>query len=111
MKEPYGEGVASHTGPEPCVAAREGVGEALAGARAGRVLSRERFGQTGVPTPSIRPEGNIDHIASARCGRTPRGRRPRARAETPRPGPGRSRVRQPHDGAAARMANPTGARP
>ena len=42
MKEPYGEGVASHTGPESCVAARKGVGEALTGVRAGRVLSRER---------------------------------------------------------------------
>ncbi len=41
MKEPYGEGVASHADPESCVVAREGVGEALTGAGAGRVLSRE----------------------------------------------------------------------
>ena len=41
MKEPYGEGVSGHTGPESCVAAREGVGEALTGVRAGRVFSRE----------------------------------------------------------------------
>ena len=41
MKEPYGEGLASHTDPESCVAAREGGGEALTGAGAGRVLSRE----------------------------------------------------------------------
>jgi hypothetical protein len=42
MKEPYGEGVASHTGPESCVAARESGREALTGEVAGRVLSRER---------------------------------------------------------------------
>ncbi len=42
MKESYGEGVASHTGPESCVAVREGDSEALTGEQAGRVLSRER---------------------------------------------------------------------
>ena len=42
MKESYGEGLATHTGPESCVVARKGGGEALAGARAGRVFSRER---------------------------------------------------------------------
>ena len=41
MKEPYGEGVAPHTDPESCAVVREGGGEALTGARAGRVLSRE----------------------------------------------------------------------
>jgi len=30
MREPYGEGVASHTGIESCIVAREGEGEALA---------------------------------------------------------------------------------
>jgi len=42
MKESYGEGVATHADPESCGAAREGSVEALTGARAGRVLSRER---------------------------------------------------------------------
>src|SRR5213593_1393424 len=41
MKESYGEGVASHAGPESCVGAREGDREALTGGGAGRVLSRE----------------------------------------------------------------------
>ena len=42
MKVPYGEGVATHTGPESC-ADRAGnrASEALTGERAGRVLSRE----------------------------------------------------------------------
>jgi hypothetical protein len=42
MKESYGEGVATHTDPESCGAACEGGVEALTGARAGRVFSRER---------------------------------------------------------------------
>jgi RNA-directed DNA polymerase len=42
MKESDGEGLATHTDPESCGATREGGVEALTGARAGRVLSRER---------------------------------------------------------------------
>ena len=42
MKESYGEGVATHTDPESCGAVRKDGVEALTGARAGRVLSRER---------------------------------------------------------------------
>jgi hypothetical protein len=41
MKESYVEGLASYGGPESCVHARKGVGEALTGVRAGRVSSRE----------------------------------------------------------------------
>ena len=41
MKESYGEGLATHTDPESCGAAREGSVEALTGERTGRVLSRE----------------------------------------------------------------------
>ena len=40
MKVSYTEGLASYGGPESCVHIREGVGEALTGGRAGRVLSR-----------------------------------------------------------------------
>ena len=43
MKVHYGEGVATHTGPKPCVACvgpREGSSEASAGERAGWPLSR-----------------------------------------------------------------------
>ena len=36
MEELYVEGVATHGGPESCVVVREGGGEALTGARAGR---------------------------------------------------------------------------
>ena len=50
MKESYGEGVASHTGPESCIVAREGEGEALTGVHAGWVLSRETLLDFGAPT-------------------------------------------------------------
>jgi hypothetical protein len=42
MKVSYSEDVASHTGPGPCAYSRKEVREALAGGRAGQVLSRER---------------------------------------------------------------------
>ena len=41
MKESYGEGLATHTGPESCGVDREVHDEALTGVHAGRVLSRE----------------------------------------------------------------------
>jgi hypothetical protein len=42
MEVSYSEGLANHTGPESCGAAREGGCEALTGEGAGRVFSRER---------------------------------------------------------------------
>jgi hypothetical protein len=62
MKESYVEGLATHSGPESCVAVREDSGEALTGVRAGRVLSRERnclrgadaVGEGGRPHPAHR---------------------------------------------------------
>jgi RNA-directed DNA polymerase len=38
MQESYGEGLASRTGPESCAQHRKVRGEALTGARAGRVI-------------------------------------------------------------------------
>ena len=75
MKVRHGEGVATHTGPEPCVGPREGSGEASAGERAGWPLSRERAIVPGADVVRI-TEGNMDGrvIASARP--TRRGRRP-----------------------------------
>ena len=40
MKESYGEGLASRTGPKSCVGVRKDEGEALTGVHAGPVLSR-----------------------------------------------------------------------
>jgi hypothetical protein len=39
VKVRYGEGLAIHTDPEPCVGAREGDGEASAGEHIGQPLS------------------------------------------------------------------------
>ena len=41
MKESYGEDLASHTDPESCAVVREDGREALTGACAGELLSRE----------------------------------------------------------------------
>jgi RNA-directed DNA polymerase len=77
MKESYGEGLASHTGPESCVGVRKGDNEALTGVRAGRVLNREiadppSGGHSGVPT-HIRVCGKATPTASlARDARGPR---------------------------------------
>ncbi len=50
MKESYVEGLASYGGPESCVHARKGVGEALTGVRAGQVSSRVMH----APWPELR---------------------------------------------------------
>jgi hypothetical protein len=45
MKVPYGESVANYIGPESCVWARKGAGEALTGEVRAGLLSRERCGK------------------------------------------------------------------
>jgi len=42
VKVHYDEGLTSHIGPESCVAAREGVREALTGVRAGQAIERRK---------------------------------------------------------------------
>src|SRR6266567_7830314 len=49
MEESYGEGLATHTGPESCAVGREVGGEALTGVRAGWLLSSENTA-CGAPT-------------------------------------------------------------
>lgn len=43
MEVRHDEGVANRIGPEPCVGAREGVGEASAGERTGQLSSHENY--------------------------------------------------------------------
>ena len=76
MKESYGEGPATHTGPESCGVVREGGVEALTGVRAGRVLSRERTHLRGAD--AVRTSGR--HHPARRYRET---RRSPARSETP----------------------------
>lgn len=57
MKEPYAEGIANHGAPESCAVARKNDCEALTGAHAGTVLSRENR-YSGVPTLLSEAEGH-----------------------------------------------------
>jgi len=57
MKESYGEGVATHTGPESCAVGRKAFGEALTGVHADQPLSSE-ITCSGTPTSSCGAEGN-----------------------------------------------------
>ena len=76
MKESYGEGLATRTDPESCVVARKGRGEALTGARAGRVLSRERDSLRGADAVGVGGRPYSTHRHRER-------RRGPARSETP----------------------------
>src|SRR5262249_51274445 len=81
MKEPHIEGVAIHDDPESCAGACEGDSEALTGAPAGWVLSRE-IRTTRVPTPLTKAEGNMHASEDASSCATLRGQRPHARRES-----------------------------
>jgi len=109
MKESYGEGVATHTGPESCVDDREVVGEALTGVRAGQPLSREIRCIRGANAVR-RAEGNMGRAALARRASTSRGLRPCACTETLHTGSGRSHDRPGEDGCSVRAVNPSGER-
>ena len=76
MKEPYVEGAAIHDDPESCGVTREGAGEALTGALASWVLSREMLKLRGADAveKSGRPHGAHRH-GEVRAGP--------ARSETP----------------------------
>jgi hypothetical protein len=117
MKESNSEGVAIHAGPEPCVVVRKGGGEASAGVRAGRVLSREIRD----PQRELRKlrgadalgEGGRQHRARRYSKARPalaRSIRPRARTESTRTGTGRSRRWLSEMGPAARIVKPKGER-
>jgi hypothetical protein len=71
----YDEGVATHIGPEPCVAVREGGSEASAGERIGQPLSHERYSLRGADAVR-RAEGNRAGRVNASASATRRGQRP-----------------------------------
>ncbi len=74
MKVPYGEGIASRTGPEPCAIDREVGGEASAGGGIGQPLSREKCNRDADAFEVAEGKTDARVIASARP--VPRGRRP-----------------------------------
>ena len=60
MKESYRKGLASHPGPESCVASREAAIEALTGGSAGRVWSCEIIANRWIPSAKIlHPHPNV----------------------------------------------------
>ena len=69
MKESYGEGVASHTGPESCGGDSNVTAEALTGEHAGGLLSSE-IKSFRVPTLWSEGEGNTGCSATASCSLT-----------------------------------------
>lgn len=71
MEELYVEGLATHDGPESCIGAREGGGEALTGVRAGRAIE-PRNSVIGVPTLSQRRKATLPGAFSRAVG-GPRG--------------------------------------
>ena len=81
METLYTEGVAIHGGPESCAGVREGVGEALTGARVGGAIE-PRNQQFRVPTLYNWAEGNTAGRAIASGRRTLRGLRTQACAES-----------------------------
>src|SRR3972149_9226117 len=76
MKESYGEGPATHTGPESCAADRKGGGETLTGGSAGRGFSRERTSLRSAD--AVRRSGRPHSVRRQR-----KPRRGSARSETP----------------------------
>jgi hypothetical protein len=67
--------LASHIDPKPCVGAREGAGEASAGACIGRPLSPVKSLPGADAVDSA--EGNTEALVNARAQRTRRGQRTR----------------------------------
>jgi RNA-directed DNA polymerase len=63
MKESYGEDLASHTDPESCTGARKGGREALTGAWAGGLWSREILSVRGADAVPVsgRPHLRLRH--------------------------------------------------
>ena len=59
MKVQHGKDLASHSGPESCGGAREGVAEALAGETGGSAIE-PRNPKSGTPTPLSDAEGNMN---------------------------------------------------
>jgi|SRR5882757_3700467 len=81
MRALYIEGLATHGGPESCVSACEGRGEALAGVRVGRAIE-PRNQHSGVPTLSKRRKAISPAALFASRWGTLRGLRTRACTES-----------------------------
>ena len=108
MKEPYGEGVAIHSGPESCGGPRKGPAEALTGVRAGWVLSPEKLWNR-VPTLSLEAEGNTESAVNARRASGPAWSKTPSTHGNSMNGNREILESTAEEGAAARAGNPQGA--
>jgi hypothetical protein len=105
MRELYIEGLATHDDPESCVGVCEGVGEALTGARAGRVIEPRNQGVRGAD--AVKQVGRQHRWwRYARVARGPRavGERVHVRNLHARE-PGDPTIARPVDGRAGRLGN------
>ena len=97
MKEPYGEGLAIHAGPESCVLHPRGCGRSVDRGTCGLGIEpRKNMHSRRRPCATM---GKATRTDASRRVSAPalRGRRPQARMETPCAEPGRSCV-WPHQG-------------
>jgi hypothetical protein len=94
MRESDIEELATRGGPEPCIVAREGGGEASVGVRVGRAIEPRNLLVRGADAV-LQAEGNIAGGAFASRWRTPRGRRTWACVESPDARTGRSHDHPP----------------
>jgi hypothetical protein len=69
------EGLTNHIGPESCAAVREGVREALTGARAGQAIERRNFALREAHA-LLTAEGNMAAIRFGKDRAVPRRQRP-----------------------------------
>ena len=82
MEVSYGEGLASHSGPESCVCDRKVVGEALTGGAASRDIEPRKPLKEQDASAVDASEGQHRTNRSGKVARVLRGRRPRARASS-----------------------------
>ena len=75
VKVRYDEGLTTHVGPESCVAAREGVREALTGERAGQAIERRNIALRGAHA-LLTAEGNTAMTRLGEDHAVPRRQRP-----------------------------------
>jgi hypothetical protein len=104
MKEPYGEDLANHIGPESCGGGSNDTAEALTGVRAGQVLSREMLAYSRVPTEWVSRKA-IPSVSLSQDTGDPARSKTLARTETHCTGTGRSYVRPWKEGCGAALGS------
>ena len=110
MEKLYAEGVAIHGGPESCVGAREGAGEALTGARVGRAIEPRNLPVRGADTVPL-VEGNTASGVMRDAGRPRAVEEPWHARNLQAREPGDPTARPSGDHRAGRSGNASGGKP